>query len=90
MENIEAYGAVFYKCNFRNCNLDGAKVENTVFEKCGFYNCRGTVWDYATGETPKSQVIEPDLSEIFDGSGIIETIYDANTFFNSYLNVNLT
>jgi uncharacterized protein YjbI with pentapeptide repeats len=81
LEKIEADGAVFERCDFRGANLDGAKIQNTVFKDCSFYNCHGILFDYATEGQEKSQVIAPDLSESGDGTGVVETIYQAESFF---------
>jgi uncharacterized protein YjbI with pentapeptide repeats len=81
LEDIEAYGAVFEGCDFRGANFDGARIQNTVFKNCSFYNCHGMVFNYATQDSEKSQVIAPDLSESANGTGVVETIYDAESFF---------
>jgi uncharacterized protein YjbI with pentapeptide repeats len=60
------YDAVFEYCDFRNCDLKYLKLKNTVFYKCGFYGCTG-----APTMEGQCEVIEPDLSEEFDGSKVI-------------------
>jgi uncharacterized protein YjbI with pentapeptide repeats len=62
------YDAVFERCDFRYCDLKYLKLKNTVFYKCGFYGCTGS----PTMEG-QCEVIEPDLSEEFDGSKVIAT-----------------
>jgi len=64
------YDAVFERCDFRYCNLNYLKLKNTVFYKCGFYGCTGTPTMEGACE-----VIEPDLSEAFDGSGVVDAAH---------------
>jgi uncharacterized protein YjbI with pentapeptide repeats len=64
---VEAYGAVFERCDFRGAYLRFFEFKNTTFKNCAFHGCIGT---------PKlkgdCQIIEPDISANFDGTGIIE------------------
>jgi uncharacterized protein YjbI with pentapeptide repeats len=82
LEEIEAGSCVFEGCDFRGANLRGMGLAGkTIFKDCRFYNCRGIVRDFAKNPIYKSQVIAPDLSESGDGTGVVETIYDAESFF---------
>lgn len=47
-------------------NLGEFIAKNTIFYNCGFYNCTGI--PKIEGEC---EFVEPDLSEAFDGSGVI-------------------
>ena len=46
--------------------LEEFTIKNTKFYKCGFYNCKGTLKIEG-----KCEFIEPDLSEEFDVSKIV-------------------
>ena len=66
--SVKADNAVFKNCDFRGAYLRSFRFKNTKFINCGFYGCVGN---------PKLEgdciLIEPDLSEAFDGTGIVET-----------------
>nr|WP_243147260.1 pentapeptide repeat-containing protein [Scytonema sp. UIC 10036] len=61
-----AHDTVFNHCDFRNANLEEFTIKNTRFYKCGFYNCKGI-----PKIEGKCEFIEPDVSEEFDGSKIV-------------------
>ena len=61
-------GAVFENCDFRGAYLYDFVFEKVTFINCGFHGCIGIPafeGEYA--------FISPDLSEDFDGTGIVET-----------------
>ena len=74
-------GVTFERCHFREANFDWPKVRKTTFSQCGFKNAKGNVFDYGTEEEERSRVIEPDLSEAFDGTEILESIDDLKQLF---------
>jgi uncharacterized protein YjbI with pentapeptide repeats len=66
LKAVEAYGTTFKNCDFRHADLNGFILQDTTFINCGFYGCRNK---------PDMQgqvfIINPDLSENYDGSHII-------------------
>ena len=65
--SVKADNAVFENCDFRGVYLRSFRFNNTKFINCGFHGCIGN---------PKLEgdciLIEPDLSEAFDGTEIVE------------------
>ena len=65
--SVRADNAVFENCDFRGVYLRSFRFNNTKFINCGFHGCIGN---------PKFEgdciLIEPDLSEAFDGTQIVE------------------
>ena len=65
--SVKADNAVFENCDFRGVYLRSFRFNNTKFINCGFHGCVGN---------PKFEgdciLIEPDLSESFDGTAIVE------------------
>lgn len=76
---VEAAKVVFEGCDFRGSDLEMLIMDQTTFSKCCFYNCRGTpFYDHLSDET--SSIIEPDLSENFDGTNVVD-FQDIDQFF---------
>jgi uncharacterized protein YjbI with pentapeptide repeats len=62
-----AFGTFFDKCDFRKTELTGLSLKNATFYRCGFYGCinKPNIEGAYT-------IVEPDLSENFDGSNIAD------------------
>ena len=68
LESATLKGAVFEHCDFRGAYLEDFVFEKVTFINCGFYGCTGI--PAFEGEYT---FIEPDLSEAFDGTRIVES-----------------
>ncbi|MBD2500375.1 pentapeptide repeat-containing protein [Anabaena azotica] len=60
-----AHDTVFKGCDFRHADFRFFEIKNVIFDKCGFSGCTGVPEIEGACE-----IIEPDLSVDFDGSGV--------------------
>lgn len=61
---------IFENCDFRGVNFEYLKLEKAIFLNCGFYNSGGMPQIESIKKS--IEIIEPDLSENFDGSNIVD------------------
>lgn len=75
-------GSVFERCDFRDAEISWAKLKKTTFEQCGFSGVIGNVLDWDFESEYESLIINPDLSENFDGTDARNFTSEAKKFFS--------